>query len=54
VAGNSATLASSQFIYDSASQYLWYDQDGTGAGVKQLLAVLQAGATLAYTDILVL
>jgi serralysin len=53
-AGTSATFATSQFIYDNASQQLWYDQDGTGSGTKQLLAVLQAGATLVHSDILVL
>jgi Ca2+-binding RTX toxin-like protein len=54
VAGTTATLGSSQFIFDAATGQLWYDQDGTGAGVQALLATLQAGATMAAGDILVL
>jgi Matrixin/RTX calcium-binding nonapeptide repeat (4 copies) len=54
VAGTNATLATSQFIYNAATQQLWYDQDGTGAGVKVLLTTLQAGAVMAAGDFLVL
>jgi Ca2+-binding RTX toxin-like protein len=54
VAGANATLATSQFIYNNATQQLFYDQDGTGAGVKVLLATLQAGATMAAGDIIIL
>jgi Ca2+-binding RTX toxin-like protein len=54
VAGSAANLATSQFIYNSATQQLFYDQDGTGAGAQALLATLQAGASLAAGDILVL
>jgi Ca2+-binding RTX toxin-like protein len=52
--GTAATYATSQFIFDAASGQLWYDQDGTGAGAKALLATLQAGATMAASDFLVL
>jgi Ca2+-binding RTX toxin-like protein len=54
VAGTQANLATSQFIYNGTTRQLFYDQDGTGAGVQVLLATLQAGATLAAGDILVL
>jgi uncharacterized protein YkwD len=54
VAGTAANLATSQFIYTGATQQLFYDIDGTGAGVQVLLATLQAGASLAATDIIVI
>jgi serralysin len=54
VAGTAATMATSQFIYDSATQQVFYDYDGTGAADKVLLATLQAGATLAAGDIIVI
>jgi Ca2+-binding RTX toxin-like protein len=54
VSGAAANLATSQFIYNGATQQLFYDQDGTGAGVQALLATLQAGAAMAAGDILVL
>jgi Tol biopolymer transport system component len=54
VSGAAATLATSQFIYNGATRQLFYDIDGTGAGVQVLLATLQVGATMAAGDILVL
>jgi Ca2+-binding RTX toxin-like protein len=54
VSGTAATVASSQFIYNAATRQLFYDQDGTGAGTQVLLATLQAGATMAAGDVLVL
>jgi Ca2+-binding RTX toxin-like protein len=54
VAGSSANLATSQFIYDATTRQLFYDQDGTGAGAKVILANLQAGATITASDIIVL
>jgi RTX calcium-binding nonapeptide repeat (4 copies) len=54
VAGTQANLATSQFIYNGATRQLFYDQDGTGAGAQVLLATLQAGATMAAGDIIVL
>jgi Ca2+-binding RTX toxin-like protein len=54
VAGSNATLATSQFIFDSTTRQLFYDQDGSGAGAKTLLATLQVGATLVAADILVI
>jgi Ca2+-binding RTX toxin-like protein len=53
-AGTDAIYATSQFIYNAPTGQLWYDQDGTGAGVKVLLATLQPGATMAAGDFLVL
>jgi ELWxxDGT repeat protein len=54
VQGSTANLATSQFIYNGATQQLFYDQDGTGAGTQVLLATLQVGATMAAGDIIVL
>jgi Ca2+-binding RTX toxin-like protein len=54
VAGTAANLATSQFIYNGATQQLFYDIDGTGSGVQVLLATLQAGATMAAGDIIVI
>jgi Ca2+-binding RTX toxin-like protein len=54
VAGTAANLATSQFIYNGATRQLFYDIDGTGAGAQVLLATLQAGATVAAADILVI
>jgi Ca2+-binding RTX toxin-like protein len=53
-AGADATLATSQFIWNGATRQLFYDIDGTGSGTKVLLATLQAGATLAASDIIVI
>ena len=53
VSGTSTNLATTQFGYDSASQQVWYDADGTGSGPKLVLATLQAGATLTNTDFVV-
>jgi Ca2+-binding RTX toxin-like protein len=52
--GTSAIYATSQFIFDSATSQLWYDQDGTGAGAQILMATLQSGASMAASDFLVL
>jgi CHRD domain/RTX calcium-binding nonapeptide repeat (4 copies) len=54
VAETAANLATSQFIYNNATQQLFYDIDGTGAGAQVLLATLQAGATMAAGDIIVI
>jgi Ca2+-binding RTX toxin-like protein len=54
VAGLNATLATVQFGYDAATREVWYDSNGTGAGSRVTLATLQAGATMAAGDILVL
>jgi Ca2+-binding RTX toxin-like protein len=54
VAGAAATYATSQFIYNGATRQLFYDIDGTGAGLQVLLATLQAGAGLAAGDIIVI
>jgi Ca2+-binding RTX toxin-like protein len=54
VAGAAANLATSQFIYNGATRQLFYDIDGTGAGVQVLLATLQAEATMVAGDIIVI
>jgi Ca2+-binding RTX toxin-like protein len=55
VAGTAANLATSQFIYNPATQQLFYDIDGTRLkGAQVLLATLQAGATMTAADIFVL
>jgi Ca2+-binding RTX toxin-like protein len=43
--------ADDRVVYNTVSGDLWYDADGNGAGAAKLLATLQAGATLAATDI---
>ena len=50
VNGTSASYATSQFIYSAPTGQLWYDQDGTGAGAKVLMATLQTGATMTAAD----
>jgi predicted extracellular nuclease len=52
VAGAAATAAYGQFGFDAATLEFWWDADGTGAGARQTLAVLQTGATLSSADIL--
>jgi Ca2+-binding RTX toxin-like protein len=54
VSGSAATLATSQFIYNIVTRELFYDQDGTGVGAQVLLVTLQAGATVAAGDIIVI
>jgi serralysin len=54
VAGLNATLATVQFGYNAATREVWYDYNGTVAGGRVTLATLQAGATMAAGDILVL
>jgi Ca2+-binding RTX toxin-like protein len=54
VAGANANLATVQFGYDSATHEVWYDYNGAGAGGRVTLATLQAVATMAAGDILVL
>jgi Ca2+-binding RTX toxin-like protein len=48
-----ATDASDRVIYNTSNGQVWYDADGNGAGVRQLVATLQSGATLVATDIVV-
>ena len=50
-ADNLAQDADDRFIFNTASQSLWFDANGNGVGGLTLLATLQAGATLTSADI---
>lgn len=43
--------AEDRFVYNTTTRQLFYDADGSGAGAAQLVATLQAGATLVATDL---
>jgi Ca2+-binding RTX toxin-like protein len=45
--------ADDRVVFDTTSGNIWYDADGSGTGAAQLIATLQAGATLAASDIFV-
>lgn len=45
--------ASDRIIYETDTRQVWYDPDGTGSAARQLIATLQAGATLVATDLVV-
>jgi Ca2+-binding RTX toxin-like protein len=45
--------ADDRVVYNTSTGQLFYDADGNGAGVAQLIATLQPGAALAATDIVV-
>ena len=51
VAGTTATAAQAQVIWDSSTNRLLYDADGTGAGQAVVLATLQSGAKVVAGDI---
>jgi Ca2+-binding RTX toxin-like protein len=53
VSGAAANLATVQFGFDAGTLQFWYDADGTGAGGRVNLATLQAGATMAFTDVII-
>jgi hypothetical protein len=46
--------ANDRVIYNTTTRGLYYDADGSGSGAAQLIATLQAGATVAATDISVI
>ena len=52
-ATGTAQDASDRVIFNTSSGQLWYDPDGNGAAARELIATLQAGATLVATDITV-
>ncbi len=54
VAGNTATAAQGQFIYDSPTGRLMWDHNGTAAGQVFLAARLGAGTVLVASDIRVI
>jgi Ca2+-binding RTX toxin-like protein len=45
--------ADDRIIFNSTTRQIFYDADGNGSGAAQLIATLQAGATLVATDIAV-
>ena len=53
-AGTAAQDADDRLVFNSATGQVWYDADGSGAGAAQLVATLQAGATLVASDIWVI
>ena len=50
-ADNVAQDADDRFIFRTTDPTLWFDVDGTGAGVAVMVADLQAGATMTNADI---
>ena len=46
--------ASDRVVYNTTNGQLWYDADGNGAGVAQLVATLENAPVLAATDITVI
>jgi len=50
---NAGHDADDRVVFNTTTGQLWYDADGSGTGTAQLIATLQAGATLAATDIVV-
>jgi Ca2+-binding RTX toxin-like protein len=52
-ADNLAQDADDRFIFRTTDHTLWFDADGNGAGAAMLVADLQAGATVAAHDIII-
>ena len=52
--GGTATDTSDRVVFNTSTGQLYYDADGSGAGVAQLIATVQTGATVAATDIVVI
>jgi Ca2+-binding RTX toxin-like protein len=46
--------ANDRVIYNSTTRQIFYDADGNGSGAAQLIATMQAGATVVATDISVI
>jgi Ca2+-binding RTX toxin-like protein len=46
--------ANDRVIYNTNTRSLYYDADGDGPGAAQLIATVQAGATVVATDISVI
>lgn len=53
-AGGVASGTLSQFLYDTSTGGLYWDADGTNAGVRQLIATLDNKALITTADILVI
>jgi Ca2+-binding RTX toxin-like protein len=47
-----ATAATTRFVYETDAGSLWWDLDGSGAGVRQLVATLAGAPAVAASDIL--
>jgi Ca2+-binding RTX toxin-like protein len=54
VTGTAATQATGQFLWNSATSTLSWDQDGTGAGAAVQIATLTGVSNLTANDILIL
>ena len=52
-AGNTAATADVRFIHNTATNTVWYDADGNGAGAAVLQASLQSTVTLTNLDFLI-
>src|SRR5688572_7127892 len=52
-ADGTAQDSSDRVVYNTATRQLFYDADGNGSGVAQVIATLQSGATLSATNIVV-
>jgi Ca2+-binding RTX toxin-like protein len=50
--GHAATNASQKFIFDQATDQLWYDADGSGAGAAIFIADITTNYNLLNTDLL--
>ena len=51
VTGTAAADADDRFLFDQASGQLWFDADGSGAGVQELIATFEQNATVTADDI---
>jgi Ca2+-binding RTX toxin-like protein len=50
--GNTATTTDHRFIFDQATDTLWFDSNGTGAGGLTMIADIGANTTLTHLDLL--
>lgn len=48
--GTTSSDHNNHVLYDSATGQIWYDPDGNGTAAKVLIAKVQPGTTLAYTN----
>ena len=51
VAGNAANKAWGQFVYSTSANTLYWDADGTGAGVKMIIASFATPAGVTASDL---
>ena len=49
-----ATTAAHRLIYETDTGALWFDADGTGAGLRVQFALLSAGLQLTEADFLII